>query len=112
MMFKRGGKTRILLVIESSTLLSGRGGSLVDVAVRLRELFPTDFNNLVHSCMIVISKANTDEMSEEDAEEIISDIIRSNKNLPAECQMMINTILQFKRYLLFPIPKQITPAIV
>lgn len=59
--------------------------------------------------MIVISKANVDDMSEEDAEEIISDIIRSNKNLPPECQMMINTILQFKRYLLFPIPKQITP---
>lgn len=59
-MFKRGGKTKIILVLEQSTLFSARGGSLVDVAIRLRELFPRDFNNLVQSVMIIISKANTE----------------------------------------------------
>lgn len=64
-MFKRGGKTKILLVMEQSTLFSARGGSLVDVAVRLRELFPKDFKNLVHSIMIVVSKV--DDLEEDDA---------------------------------------------
>ena len=59
-MFKRGGKTKIILVLEQSTLFSARGGSLVDVAIRLRELFPRDFNNIVQSVMIIISKANTE----------------------------------------------------
>ena len=61
-MFKRGGKTKIVLVMEQSTLFSARGGSLVDVAVRLRELFPKDFKNLVHSIMIVVSKVNPDDL--------------------------------------------------
>ena len=70
-MFKRGGKTKILLVMEQSTLFSARGGSLVDVAVRLRELFPKDFRNLVHSIMIVVSKVNPDDLNEGEAIENI-----------------------------------------
>ena len=65
-MFKRGGKTKILVVVERATLESARGGSLVDVAVRLRELFPKDFNNLIHSIAIVVSKVNLDDLEEDD----------------------------------------------
>ena len=71
-MFVRGAKTRIILVIEQSTLYSARGGNLVDVAVRLHELFPVDFNNLVHSCMILITKANIEDICLEDVSETIS----------------------------------------
>ena len=57
-MFQQYGRVKILIVIEHSSLISGRGGSLVDVAKRLKELFPKDFQNLVHSTMIVVSKVN------------------------------------------------------
>lgn len=60
-MFQRGAKTRIILVIEYFALIVGRGGTLVDFAVRLRELFPADFSNIVQSCMILITKANIEE---------------------------------------------------
>ena len=61
-MFQRYGRVKLLIVIEQSTFLSARGGGLVDVAVRLRELFPRDFQNLVHSIMIVVSKVNPDDI--------------------------------------------------
>ena len=108
-MFKRGGKTKIILVIEQSTLFSARGGSLVDIAVRLRELFPKDFNSLVHSIMIVISKVNPDDFEEDDIVSKISSITNQNQNLPQECQMMLNTIVQFRRVVIFPYPKYMNP---
>ena len=61
-MFPKYGRVKLLIVIEQSSLFSAKGGGLVDVAVRLRELFPRDFSNLVHSIMIVVSKVNPDDI--------------------------------------------------
>lgn len=59
-MFKRGVKTKILLVVELSTLNdSGKGRVLCDIASRLLELFPRDLASLKNSIAIVVSKADT-----------------------------------------------------
>ena len=64
-MFKRGQRTKILLVVDKSTIYSTRGERLADIAVKLKELFPQDFKNLIHSIMIVVSKVGSD-LEEED----------------------------------------------
>ena len=66
-MFQKYGKIKLLIMVEQSTFLSGRGGGLVEVANRLRELFPKDFKNIVHSIMIVVSKVNPEDIEEDDA---------------------------------------------
>ena len=60
-MFRRGTKAKIVLVIECSTLISGKGGNLPEIAKRLLELFPWDFSTLINSVMIMVTKVNTDE---------------------------------------------------
>ena len=42
-LFKRGSKTKIIMVIEIASLISTRGKIIADVANRLAELFPDDF---------------------------------------------------------------------
>ena len=64
-MFKKGVKSKILLVIEHDTFKSGYGADVVKLSMRFKELFPKDFNNLTDSIMIVVSKVNPDELSED-----------------------------------------------
>ena len=61
-MFQKYGRVKILIVIEQSSLFSARGGSLVDVAKRLKEFFPKDFKKLINSVMMVVSKINPDDI--------------------------------------------------
>ena len=65
-MFKRGTRTKIVLTIEISTLLSGRGGNLPAIAKRLLDLFPRDYTTLINSIMIMVSKANPEDYTVED----------------------------------------------
>lgn len=58
-MFKRGGKTKVILVIDISSLLSSRGGVFTNLMKRLMELFPQDFKSMVNSIMLVVSKTDT-----------------------------------------------------
>ena len=55
-MFQRGAQTKLIIVMEFSTLQSGRGGNVPDVAKRLLNLFPRDFDRLTNSMMILITK--------------------------------------------------------
>jgi hypothetical protein len=41
--------------------MSVRGGPLVDIAKRLRELFRNDFRQLINSCGLIVSKVNLGE---------------------------------------------------
>lgn len=58
-MFKVGSKVRIIILVESSTIMSTRGGGFVEVAVRLRKLFGKAFVNVINSCLLMISKIDT-----------------------------------------------------
>ena len=55
-MFQRGAQTRIVIVMEYATLQSGRGGNVSEVAKRLLNLFPRDFDRLTNSMSLLITK--------------------------------------------------------
>ena len=59
-MFQRGTKTKLIIVIEYSTLQTGRGGNVPDIAKRLLHLFPKDFIQLADSMMILVTKVSFD----------------------------------------------------
>ena len=61
-MFQKYGKIKLLIMAEQSTFLSAKGVGLAEVANRLKELFPKDFKNIVHSIMIVVSKVSPEEI--------------------------------------------------
>lgn len=66
-MFQEGAQTKLIIVMEYSTLQSGRGGNVSDVAKRLFNLFPRDFNRLINSMMILITKVPlSEDLNEED----------------------------------------------
>jgi len=60
-MFCRGSDAKIIMMVEIGTVIAGRGGPLVDIAKRLRELFQNDFRQIINSCGLIISKVNLDE---------------------------------------------------
>ena len=55
-MFQRGAQTRIVIVMEYATLQSGRGGNVPEVAKRLFNLIPSDFDRLTNSISLLITK--------------------------------------------------------
>jgi hypothetical protein len=57
-MFQRGCRARIILVVEFSSLMAARGGNLVDAAKRLFQLFANDFQKIIYSCILVVSKVS------------------------------------------------------
>ena len=66
------------MVIEFSSLGSARGKTLIDVANRLHDLFPHDFQNLLPSIVVVISKVNTEEEEYDSIVEEMNDIVMKN----------------------------------
>lgn len=106
-MFREGNQVKILLTIEISTLKSGRGGKLAEIAIRLLELFGQDFNYLLNSIMILVTKVNPEDYSHEDIREILTEITNSNENMPLECKGILNTILERNNILIIPFPKYV-----
>ena len=104
-MFQKGIKTKIILTIDINTLRSGRGGNLPAIARRLLDLFPKDFKVLMNSIMIVVTKVNPEDDSIEDLVERIDEINKSNANIPAECSILLNTIVEKKNVRIFPFPR-------
>jgi hypothetical protein len=47
-MFRRGSKTRILLVVEEGTLRATRGQNLVGLTARIQNLFPANFSDVIN----------------------------------------------------------------
>lgn len=60
-MFQRGTNVKLVVVVEFATLQSGRGGNLSEVAKRLFALFPTDFDRLTNSIMILVTKVSVND---------------------------------------------------
>jgi hypothetical protein len=57
-MFRKGNNARIILMVEFSSLQSARGGALVEAAKRLYQLFSNDFQKIIYSCILMVSKVN------------------------------------------------------
>lgn len=55
-MFRKGSKVKIILMIEESAITSGRGKTLIETGNKLYELFQNDFTHVVHSIIFVFSK--------------------------------------------------------
>ena len=79
------------MVIEVSSLLSTRGKTIADVANRLTELFPDDFENLVHSILLVVSKVDREKLR--DITKEISEIVNTNKNISDIARMVMLTLV-------------------
>lgn len=99
-------------MIEFSSLGSARGKTLVDVANRLYELFPSDFSNLVQSIVLVVSKVNTDEDELDCIIDEIKDIVSKNENISPQAQIVMRTLVEKKSVILFPLPKFINPGVI
>lgn len=65
-MFQRGTQTKIIIVMEYSILQFGRGGHVIEVAKRLFNLFPRDFDRLTNSIVMLITKVPFNEVEEEE----------------------------------------------
>lgn len=73
-MFRVGTKAKIIILVELSSLMSGRGGAFADVAVRLRQLFGRDFRHVIEACVLVVSKVNYHFMTLDDVIDNVKEI--------------------------------------
>ena len=58
-MFQLGRQAKILVLIEFPTLQSSRGKGVADVARQLSKLFDRNFNQVINSCLLVVTKVDT-----------------------------------------------------
>ena len=74
-MFKVGSQAKIIIVIEQSSLMSTKGRAVVDVAVQLFKLFENEYDRVINSCMLVVTKLDMKKNDmQKKVEETINDI--------------------------------------
>ena len=74
-MFKVGSQAKIIIVIEQSSLMSTKGRAVVDVAVQLFKLFENEYDRVINSCMLVVTKIDMEKNDmQKKVEETINDI--------------------------------------
>lgn len=103
-MFQRGTQTKIIMVIEYPTLQAGRGNSFPEVANRLATLFPKDFDRLINSIMLLVTKVPLSMIKEQEIIEEIEEINSTNKNMEIKCKTMIERIVAQRNIFIMPIP--------
>ena len=80
-MLLRGSRVKVIAVLEFESLLADGGKSITDVANRLLDLFLVDWQRMINSVMLVISKVNTAEFKLEEVISQIKDIVRNRDNI-------------------------------
>ncbi len=65
--FKKGKQVKIVIVAEVSSIITCRGGILVDIVLRLSQFFLNDLTFMLNSIILVLSKVNTDDWNAESA---------------------------------------------
>jgi hypothetical protein len=63
MIFSAGKKVKIIIVIEAHTLIDERGGNLLKIVDRLIEFFDLDFDKMINSVLLVISKGSKEDFT-------------------------------------------------
>jgi hypothetical protein len=77
-MFRLGIRAKFVLVVEVSSLQSAKAGGLVDVTHRFIELFRPNFEEVVGSCILLITKVPGILYSKEQIIETLEDIFQNN----------------------------------
>ena len=85
---------------------------MADLGNRIAELFPNDFQNLVHSILLVVSKVNAEQIETDDILKELEDIVRSHKYLSDSAKIVMTTLVEKKSVVLFPTPKYMNAEIV
>ena len=80
-MLLRGSRVKVIAVLEFESLRADGGKSITDVANRLLDLFLVDWQRMINSVMLVISKVNTAEFKLEEVISQIKDIVRNRDNI-------------------------------
>jgi hypothetical protein len=57
----RGTKAKIIIMVEIGSLMSAKGGTMADIAKRLRQFCNNDFRQIINSCGLIASKINLSE---------------------------------------------------
>ena len=65
MIFSAGKKVKIIIVIEAHTLTQERGGNLLKIVDRLIEFFDLDFDKMINSVLLIISKGSKEDFTVE-----------------------------------------------
>ena len=111
-MFKVGSRAKIIIVVEWFTLYSGRGGVIIDLAAKLQQLFGDYFNEIITSCIMVVTKIDYNNIRLEDIKGILNDIAEANVDFTPEARLLLETLLRFERILCFPVPTQINDEVI
>ena len=100
---------KIVITIDTPTLMEARGKPLKEAAKRIHQLFPNDFRTTVESCLLVVTKVNI-VYSLSDLYDHLSEISQED-HLEAEVADLLTTLLHKKRILLYPNPTKMSQAI-
>ena len=107
-LFKNGSKVKVVVVVEDSSLLCAKGKGLVDIANRLAELFPADFDALMKSTLMVVSKVSIEEEELKSLANEVKTIAENNENCTVLGRKLLATLAEEENIALFPIPKLVS----
>ena len=62
-MFRIGSKAKIIIIVDCYTIYCGRSGVLIDLTVKLKQLFGEQFQEIINSCLLVVTKIDLNKMS-------------------------------------------------
>ena len=83
-MLRKGLRVKVIVVLEFESLRADGGKSITDVANRLLDLFLVDWQRMINSVMLVVSKVNTAEFKLEEVISQIKNIVRNRDNISDE----------------------------
>jgi cell division protein ZapA (FtsZ GTPase activity inhibitor) len=101
-----GYALKIIIVIDTPSLLSTQAEVFIRTTERLKELFKESFETILPSCMLVVTKVNI-VYSLSDICEYISDIasgLRRNK----DARLLIRTLLDQKNITIYSTPERMS----
>ena len=104
----KGSRVKVVVMLEFASLATVRGKSIADVANRLLDLFPGDWEGMMDSVVVVVSKVNAAEVELEEVISEISSIVSSNDNISTGAKAVMMRALESNRVALFPLPNGIS----
>lgn len=105
--FKKNGQIKIILVIDKPTLDSSRGQFLSEAVERLSKMFPEETKSVFDSTCIVVTKANTNSVVNENMKLRINKIMNEQMRTNEDRFVYFNYILEIAnagRIFCFPNP--------
>ena len=79
----------------------------MDVAAQLHKMFGASFNQVINSCLLIISKVGATESTFQELIGCIEQISQQNSSVSPEGVMLMKTLIAQKRIAEFPTPRNI-----